>query len=286
MGMSEKKEEIEVLLPFYAMGTLTDEEKARVDEHVTNNPEAKAELDEMIAAAAQLPHIAPPVPPAPQVKADLMARIQADIRQENLSRYHTPVVVMGPVAPLRQSWWERLRLSPLLTTLTGLAVVLALIIGLWGVNQRTQINRLETNLTGLQQEVESLSDQNELLRSNLEQYNQLIAHLGGSTATLMQVVGTEAQPSAQAWLITPDNGDAAALMITYLPPLPEDQVYQFWLIEGDMPVAAGLFEVNRAGEGWLNIEQPVTGFDAVGVSIEPAGGSEEPTGDIVLLGEL
>jgi anti-sigma-K factor RskA len=65
-------------------------------------------------------------------------------------------------------------------------------------------------------------------------------------------------------------------------------IYEFWLIEGDTPMAAGLFEVNEEGKAILQVSQAVTSeaYDAIGVSIEPEAGSVQPTGDIVMLGGL
>jgi anti-sigma-K factor RskA len=73
-----------------------------------------------------------------------------------------------------------------------------------------------------------------------------------------------------------------------LAPLPSGKVYQFWLIKGDTPVSAGLFSVDTQGRGLLSVStsEPIGSFDAIGVSIEPEGGSPQPTGDIVMLSKL
>ena len=70
--------------------------------------------------------------------------------------------------------------------------------------------------------------------------------------------------------------------------LPEDQTYQLWLIpaEGN-PIPAGLLEAEAGVPSFhtLSIPEGVQEFAAVGVSVEPAGGSPAPTGPIVLLGK-
>jgi anti-sigma-K factor RskA len=71
--------------------------------------------------------------------------------------------------------------------------------------------------------------------------------------------------------------------------LPENQTYQLWLIPADgdgAPLPSGLLAVQQAGVDSVTITLPddATNYAAVGVSIEPAGGSPSPTGPIVLVG--
>lgn len=65
--------------------------------------------------------------------------------------------------------------------------------------------------------------------------------------------------------------------------LPGDRVYQLWIIRGDSPQSAGV--LGRGGE----LEALVEGMrptDALGLTIEPAGGSTRPTGELVLRAEM
>ncbi|MGH2541487.1 MAG: anti-sigma factor domain-containing protein, partial [Ardenticatenaceae bacterium] len=74
-----------------------------------------------------------------------------------------------------------------------------------------------------------------------------------------------------------------------LAPLSEAQSYQLWLIPADgAPVPAGLLVVEGAQPSSQDIAVPPGAQDyaAVGVSVEPSGGSPAPTGPIVLLGEV
>lgn len=61
--------------------------------------------------------------------------------------------------------------------------------------------------------------------------------------------------------------------------LPENRVYQLWRIRGDQPQSVGV--LGNGGE----LEALVTDMaptDALGLTVEPAGGSKSPTGDLVL----
>jgi anti-sigma-K factor RskA len=59
------------------------------------------------------------------------------------------------------------------------------------------------------------------------------------------------------------------------------------MIAGDTPLSAGVFEVDEGGVAVVQVARDAApgAFDAVGVSVEPEGGSPTPTGDIVMLGQ-
>ncbi len=59
-----------------------------------------------------------------------------------------------------------------------------------------------------------------------------------------------------------------------------------WKITGEGPASAGIFGGTDSMEQLVNLPTDFFGADAVGVSVEPRGGSPQPTGDIVLLGNF
>lgn len=72
-------------------------------------------------------------------------------------------------------------------------------------------------------------------------------------------------------------GDAAVI-VAGLEPLPSDRAYQLWLIDADGAAAsAGLLEVDTGGTAEQVIAEGLGDATAVGVSVEPAGGSVAPT---------
>ena len=73
--------------------------------------------------------------------------------------------------------------------------------------------------------------------------------------------------------------DLAVFRTDGLPELPADQAYQLWVISDDGATSAGV--LGRDGD----LEQVVEGVedaDALGLTVEPSGGSDAPTGDLVL----
>ena len=73
-----------------------------------------------------------------------------------------------------------------------------------------------------------------------------------------------------------------------MPDLPADQVYQLWLVEqNNRHVSAGTFRVDDRGRAALGCQWPeADGFVRVGITTEPRGGSTDPTGSPVALGDV
>jgi hypothetical protein len=67
------------------------------------------------------------------------------------------------------------------------------------------------------------------------------------------------------------------LIVRQLAPPEPNETYQAWIITSDGPVSAGLFETTDNGWGMTWLEAPFTTGSAIGVSVEPLGGSAVPT---------
>jgi len=75
-------------------------------------------------------------------------------------------------------------------------------------------------------------------------------------------------------VVAPDG--RAVLVLDDLDPAPAGKTYQAWIVEGETPVSAGIFQ---AGEGrdLVPVEGAVEGGEVVAVTLEEAGGAETPT---------
>jgi anti-sigma-K factor RskA len=104
--------------------------------------------------------------------------------------------------------------------------------------------------------------------------------------SMLAYPGTQAIPIAAENLsgsvLVDEERNTVALVMWHLPQLSEDKTYQAWLIEPDgHRVSAGVF---RPHENTSYTTQPVytkqdlANFVGVGVTVEPAGGSDQPTG--------
>jgi anti-sigma-K factor RskA len=75
--------------------------------------------------------------------------------------------------------------------------------------------------------------------------------------------------------------DGAVFVATGLDELPDDRSYQLWFLEGGSMVSAGVFEVSD-GIALLRTSQSTGGVEGAAVTVEPSGGSPQPTTDPVI----
>jgi anti-sigma-K factor RskA len=60
-----------------------------------------------------------------------------------------------------------------------------------------------------------------------------------------------------------------------LPTVPSDKTYEAWVIRGKVAVPAGIFE--GGGTITLTLTKPAKPGDVIAITVEPAGGSKQPT---------
>ena len=258
---------IEELLPFYALDALTEEERQLVEAYLAEHPEARPPVQELQSAASALPFSVLPVEPPRHVKEALMARVVSDARarERSSSRAERPPARGG------------IRFADLFRLLSFGAATAAIV---WAFVLNAQVARLQSEISALHEQVAAQSQSIDELVQNLPQTDQ-------SDVITVSLESTGEQPRALGQLIANPNDKSAVVVISGLPPLEPGKTYQVWLI-GGAPVSAGLLTVDENGQSVLIItsEEALGSFDSLGISIEPEGGSEQPTGDIVVLSDL
>lgn len=244
---------VEELIAFYALGALTPEELRRVEAHLADCASCRALAAEAAEVVEALPFASTPVRPSASLKSTLFARVRADAAQRPVER-----PVAGALARMAGMF------------LPGLAVaslVAAIVLG------------------GL---VFALQGEVARLNASLEQQRQALALIASPGSQTHALQGTEVAPQAVGTLVADPQQVAALLVVSGLPQLAPDQVYQLWLIRGEQPTGVGVFTVDPNGIGQLLVQapSPIADFEAVGLTIEPEGGSPLPTGNLVLIGTL
>lgn len=259
---------IEELLPFYVLDALTEEERELVESYLAEHPEAHPQVKELRAGASALPYGISPVEPPPHVKEALMRRVASD------ARARSPSSMEASSQPVRRG----IRFDDIFRFLSLAAATAAI---LWAFVLNAQVARLRNEISTLNAQVAEQSESIEQIVANLPQTNP-------SNVITVALRGTDVQPRARGQLIADPNEQSAVLVITGLPPLEAGKTYQVWLIDGGAPVSAGLLTVDEKGQGVLIVtsEDAIGSFQSLGISIEPEGGSPQPTGEIVILSEL
>jgi len=76
----------------------------------------------------------------------------------------------------------------------------------------------------------------------------------------------------------------AAIDVTGLPPAPDGKTYQLWYVGPDQVArSAGLLDADADGHGSLLLQGDANAAAAVGMTVEPEGGSAQPTTDPVVV---
>lgn len=120
-------------------------------------------------------------------------------------------------------------------------------------------------------------DRRDLARSE-EQMADLLARA--------ERVTLDAPAGVSAGFLHSQDDDEGMLVISGLPPLDAERDYQLWLFHEGVPLPAGVFAGEGDGTVIFPAEAPVTGAEVVAVTVEPAGGLDAPSGEVLLLGEL
>jgi len=130
-----------------------------------------------------------------------------------------------------------------------------------------------------------------LAASNLWLWGQFSRPAGVTEPGVLDTItltGTQAAPQATALLVISVDGEHGTLVVDGLALLDKEQQYQLWLIRDGQRTSGGVFSVSEEGYGslWISSPEPLSSYSALGITIEPAGGSPGPTGDKVLGGTL
>lgn len=163
------------------------------------------------------------------------------LRDRILAEARTPE--QTNVVPLRRRW-----VVPTLAAAAAAAAGIAIGLGVWG-----------SSLSG------SLDDE----RSAAARQNEVLALFAQQGSNRYGIQG------ANGSLVVANDGQAG-LVLTGFAPAPEDKTYQVWVIENDKPVSAGLFH-GGGGESVVPLTRPVPAGATVAVTLEPAGGVDQPT---------
>jgi anti-sigma-K factor RskA len=170
------------------------------------------------------------------------------------------------LAPPRQDvapapWWTRLR-SRLLVPGLAFAVLLLVITNFYWFSRTS----------GLQHQ--------------LTEQASLLASLANASAISLHADAPA--PNAQGVVYASTKGQIALLCVYGMPELPPDKAYQVWLIKDGKRESGGMFQVSEYGFGFLMVKptRPLNEYSALGITVEPIGGSPAPTSPRVLGGSL
>jgi anti-sigma-K factor RskA len=273
-------------LAAYALDAVDPAERAAIERALAESPDLRDEADSYAASAAQLAQLAQPVAPPPDLRARLMAGIDAtpqvapdaatsglpgaagatqapdgaaaqDARDVEATRDARDGAVppdapdaRGPAhAEARRRWFQR---PGALVAVAAAAVVLL-------VGAVVGIGWPGPNGWGAQLQMTAIADAPD-----------------AQTATL------EAEGGGEITLVSSASKGRSVVVADGLPDLGDDKTYELWYIDDSGAESAGTFEAT-GGETWRILDGSFTPGVAVGVTVEPAGGSPQPTTEPIVV---
>lgn len=278
------------LLAAYALDAVTDEERVLVERRLAESADARAEVEAYREAAGRLAETTPPVAPPPSLKASLFDRLDdapqvgradgaaqaepagdpppaldepagdapyatieslfpstAEPLAPDVSAPQADAPAGAPAGPAeraaRRRWFQR----PAAIAASAAAAVLLIAGAIVGLNWGGPAG------WGAQREVQAIA-----------------AAPDAQTATVT------AEGGGEITLVWSEQLGRSAVQADGLPDVGDDRTYELWYIDADSAMPAGTFDPAR-GEAYVVLDGDFEPGLLVGITVEPAGGSEEPT---------
>lgn len=263
----------------YALGAMSQREANAFEDHLLEGCQVCAEeLKQFDMVVGALGLLAPAATPHQEARFRLLERIESE------SSLDSTLINKPPRDRERPSEKKFLmRAGFLQWALAASFAVLALIsFEAWRRSGQT-ISDLQEQLAAFNGEVESLRsdiDAGSRRVAEMEQINRILVTPGS------RVIKLEGEASSARIYWDTRNRRWAVTM--NMPPAPEGKVYQLWFITESAKVSAGVIESDKAGHGYrvLDIPANMDNLIAAAVTLEPRGGSLQPTMPIYASGKI
>ena len=277
----------------YALGALSQQEARAFVAHLHEGCEAcYAELQQFNDVVDELGAAAAPIAPPAHLRDLLTKRIEKEKSKARPEPRSVIPVAETPSPIPRSPAPARLPLSRVLPWAAAAALLIAVIYTF--TSWRSERQSLRAALEQERARAAEVADENVRLKEEAGQKSELSYELAQINSVLnspqwrvVQLAGLEPTPNSSArvywdvqgnrWVVTAD-----------LPPAPEDKVYQLWFVTPTEKISAGLITPDKTGHGFAVVPFPPNAahLAAAAITLEPRGGSQQPTMPIYALGKV
>lgn len=223
----------------WALHALPADEELAVAQHLAGCDQSHQELRDAIDAADLLALSLSEEAPSPAVRARIIRSIGAQA---------SPVIEPSEPLPRREPrpW--------LMPGLAALAAAAALVLAVWNLQLRSEVQSQEANLAQLSQAIAA----------------------GNAAYRASGSLGS-------GYLIDAEK----PVLVASLPVAPQGRLYEMWLLDAaGTPVAAGIFEANEQGRlTVVQLERPLRGYATFAITVEERR-VDVPSGKPVLAASL
>ncbi len=277
----------------YALGALSQHEARAFDAHLHEGCLAcYAELEQFDQVVGVLGTDVAPVAPPGYLRELLAVRIEREVSEAPAASGSVIPFPEKPSPIYRTSAPAR---SPFSRALLPWAAAAALLIALayTFTSWRSERQSLRAALDQERGQASETAGQNVNLKEELAKKSGLSDELARINSVLsspqwriIPLVGQGPAPGSSAKVYWDVQGDRWVVTAD-LPPAPKGKVYQLWFVTASAKISAGLISSDKTGHGFSVVQFPsnAAGLAAAAITLEPEGGSEQPTMPIYALGK-
>jgi len=249
-------QELEELIPAYALDAVDEKDRARIEAHLARCANCARLVAAYRPVVELLPYAVPQVEPPAELKYRVLAAVLPQAKPQ-------PTPTPSFRSPL-SSFLSTLFRAP---AFAAVALVLLVALGVWNASLQVQMSQQAAT--------------SQKLIAELTRQREFMAVVAYADGTPQHLQGTQVAERAAGRLYGSPAETTLALFVDDLPALALGKVYQVWLIDpnGDR-TSGGTFTVDERGNGWLLIHspKPLKEYQGIGITVEPMGGSPKPTG--------
>ena len=285
------------LAPDYALGLLEGEDLELFERHLAAGCEAcEPELARMDAVGDALAYAAPLAPAPDALRDRVLGAVLTEMEESKARAAQAPPIAApapvrpGPAVEMPKATYSpgpwpperpaaapaepkgpgfRARLTPVLAVVGVLAAALT---GAYAYQLRQQLTLVRSDL--------------ERVQAENQEFARVLDVVGSPRLRVIALGGQTAAPKCEGHVLWSPESKKAVFYAYGLPKPPAGRDYQLWVIEGGTPRSEGVFPVDEHGQATHvlpDVPDPAS-VGAFAVTLEPAGGLAQPSGEIFLAG--
>jgi len=254
------KTEYEDQIALYSLGLLEGGEMRELEEHLAEGCETcMTMLKDSDKVFTNLPLCLEDAPLPEDLEKKILDRLEVrePVREKSS--------VFGFWKNLNPVWLN-------IGTAMSLAIIIFLVVT--NISLRNELRLREQNLTGLQ--------------AKLIKEKEMMEFVMNPDVNEVKLGSKMPDMEASGKLLWDKDADRGIFLVSSIPVPEKGMTYQLWAIEDGKPVSMGVFDVDREGNSMMELKSMPEhgGSMQFAVTLEPAGGMPQPTGDTYLYGSL
>jgi anti-sigma-K factor RskA len=244
------------ILEAYALGDLTEQERAEVEKNLAQFPEIKLELS-LIEEAQEKMLIDAALKPGSQIKHKLLAKIDQQMPQTKMIQLEkSSALVMWRLA-------------------AAASISIAIIASYMAYNYRSKWKSTASDLSTLAALNQQMAQDYNHVNQRIESIESSLKIMDSPNFKKVVMKGTQNAPEAVASVYWNESSHEVYLSMQQMKELAREKQYQLWAIIDGKPVDAGVFD--RSTAGLIKMKNITSGVTTFAVTIEPRGGKSSPT---------